>query len=190
MSYFQPYSVYATRLPILKPGHLLKIGSKFYQIKTVRHNRKKVALASAQTTYRFYTDTDASYASLHGNLSLNRVVHLQYIAIDQDVSTKFYWGTQPLQSKDVEEDIRPTWANLSAPLEIDRWSYDSAMHLYVTTGGAQNFYFEIVEYEVVEYSGTPTRPYLYIMGNGQAVFVEREETEALARMAYQAKVKA
>jgi hypothetical protein len=186
MSYFKPYDIYATRLPILKPGHLLKIGAKFYQVIAVRRNRKKVALGSSQTKYRFYTETDSSYESMHGNLNLNRVVHIQYVSIDQNVDTKFYWGTQPLQSKDVEEAIQPWGANLLAPLEVDRWSFDPSMHLYVTTGGAQNFYFEIIEYEVTEYAGTPTRPYLYVMPNGFAIFVEEEETETMARQALMA----
>jgi hypothetical protein len=150
---------------------------------TVRRNRKKVALSESKTKHRFYTETDASYASMHGNLGLNRVVHLQYVSIDKDVDTTFYWGTQPLQSKDVEEAIQVWAAGFSSPLEIDRWSFAPEMHLYVTTAGAQNFYFEIIEYEVVEYVGTPTRPYLYIMANGQAIFVESAETETLAKMA-------
>ncbi len=182
---FTPYSIYATRLPRLKPGFLMKIGDKYYMVTTVRTNRKKVALATAQTKYRFYTETNPDYASLHGNLALNRVVHIQYVSIDQNVDTIFYWGTQPLQSKDVEEKIQPWGAGLSNPLEVDRWSFDPAMHLYVTTAGAQNFYFEIIEYEIVEYTGKPTRPYLYIAPNGQAIFVETSEVETAAKMATQ-----
>jgi hypothetical protein len=183
MSHFSPYTIYATRLPVLKPGHLIKIADKYYMVTTVRRNRKKVSLIGSKDKYRFYTETDASYASMHGNLSLNRVVHLQYVSIDQSVDTILYWGTQPLLSKDVEEAIQPWAANLAAPLEIDRWSFTPEMHLYVTTAGDQNFYFEIIEYEVVEYPGTPTRPYLYIMANGQAIFVETPETETLAKLA-------
>jgi len=147
---------------------------------TVRRNRKKVALASAQTDYRFYTATSADYTPMVGNLNLNRIVHLQYVSIDQDQDTTFKWGTQPLLSKDKAEAVQTWGANLLAPLEIDRWSYDEAMHLYVTQADAQNYYFEIIEYEVTSYEGKPSQ-FIHIMANGQALFVESETTELALR---------
>lgn len=184
MSYFKPYDIYATRLPVLKPGHLLKIGAKFYQVIVVRRNRKKISVSGAQTNkYIFYTATGAEFTPMVGNLNTNRIVHLQYVSIDQDTNTVFYWGTEPLQSKDRAEPMQTWGANLLAPLEIDRWSFDEAMNLQVTQAATQNYYFEIIEYEVVEYEGTPTRPYLYIMANGQAIFVSEEEVaKSLAKL--------
>lgn len=178
---FHPYTVYATRLPVLKPGHLVKIGDKFYMVTVVRRNRKTVSLTGAKTDYRFKTETSAEYTPMVGNITMNRVVHLQYVALSTTASTKFKWLTQPLLSKEREESVNSVTAPVDAPLEIDRWSFDEAMHLYVTTDGDQTFYFEIIEYEIIEYAGKPTRPYLYITPSGQAIFVESLETEALAR---------
>jgi len=179
---FKPYSIYATRLPVLKPGHILKIGDRFYLITTVRRNRKKVSLTGAQTKYRFYTNTSAEYTPMVGNIDRNRVVHLQYVGLGQAVATKFWWLTEPLLSKEREESVDSTTAPLDAPLEIDRWSFREEMHLYVTTAGDQDFYFEIIEYEVQPYEGIPERPYLYIMANGQAIFIEAAPQEEAARL--------
>ena len=179
---FKPYSIYATRLPVLKPGHILKIGDRFYLITTVRRNRKKVSLTGAQTKYRFYTAQSAEYTPMVGNIDRNRVVHLQYVALGQAVATKFWWLTEPLLSKEREESVDSTTAPLDAPLEIDRWSFREEMHLYVTTAGDQDFYFEIIEYEVQPYEGIPERPYLYIMATGQAIFIEAAPQEEAARL--------
>lgn len=178
MSYFKPYDIYATRLPVLKPGHLMRIADKLYMVITVRRNRKKATVTGAKTTdYRFKTDVSSEFTPMVGNLALNRVVHLQYVSIDVDTDTKFFWGTQPLLSKDRVEAIQTWGANLLAPLELDRWSFDEAMHLYIQQAATQNYYFEIIEYEVVPYAGEPTRPFLHIMGNGQAIFVESQGVE-------------
>ena len=179
---FKPYSIYATRLPVLKPGHILKIGDRFYLITTVRRNRKKVSLTGAQTKYRFYTAQSAEYTPMVGNIDRNRVVHLQYVALGQAVATKFWWLTEPLLSKEREESVDSTTAPLDAPLEIDRWSFREEMHLYVTTAGDQDFYFEIIEYEVQPYEGIPERPYLYIMANGQAIFIKANPEEEAAAL--------
>lgn len=178
MSYFKPFERYATVLPVLKPGHLFRIADKMYMITTVRHNRKKVTVTGAKATaYRFKTDVSSEFTPMVGNLALNRIVHLQYVSIDVDTDTKFYWGTQPLLSKEREEAVQTWGANLLAPLDIDRWSFDEAMHLHIQQAATQHYYFEIIEYEVVPYVGEPTRPFLHIMANGQAIFVSDEGTE-------------
>lgn len=170
---FNPYSVWAPRLPQLKPGHIFKIGDKFYQIVVVRRNRQRHVIAGAQTDYRLYTETNAAFATLHGLLSLNRVVHLQYIAVETGaVTTIFYWGTPPLFAKDVALTIDTNVAPTTNPMELDRWSYDTAMHLRLTQSAGQNYIFECVEYEVSPYEGEPDK-YLHLMANGQAVFVEK-----------------
>jgi len=174
MSYFNPFTRYETRLPTLRPGHIIRIADKYYMIVTKRTNPKKVTTTGAQTDYRFKTETSSTFTDMHGKLSLNRIVHIQYVAIDVDTNTRFNWGTQPLQSKDVNNNIQTWAANLSAPMEVDRWSYEEEMHLYVTTAATQNFYFMLIEYEVVPYLGEPTTPFLHIMANGQAIFVEHE----------------
>lgn len=185
MSYFKPYEIYATRLAVLKPGHLVRVGDKLYMVVTVRRNRKKVAVTGAKTEwYKFYTAGGAEFTPMVGNLSMNRLVHLQYVSIDQDTDTKFQWGTTPLQSKEREEAIQTWGANLLAPLEVDRWSYDEAMHLAIKEAASQNYYFEIIEYEIAAYEGQPTMPFLHIMANGQAIIVSQEGTEqTLQRLA-------
>ena len=181
---FTPYTNYATVLPILKPGHIIRIADKFYMVVTVRRNRKYIgSLAAQSTSYRFNSATNTAYVDMVGNLSLNRIVHLQYVAIDQVQSTTFYWGTQPLLSKDLAEPVLPNVAGISQPMEIDRWSYDETMNLYITTAGTQDFFFQIIEYEVVPYPGTPTANYLHIMANGQAIFVATQDVvAAIAQM--------
>lgn len=188
MADFTPTTIYETRLPELKPGHILHIGPDFskgfYQVTTVRHNPKDVALTGAKTDYRLYITTDASYESLHGSLERNRIVHIQYVsAANSAPKTKWYWGTQPLLSKDVDEEITGVQMAMNRPLKVDRWSYDSAMHLYLTQDTDQTYYFEVVEYTIVGYPGKPKTPYLHIMANGQAVFVEAEATELGLRRA-------
>lgn len=139
---------------------------------TVRNNRKKVAITGAKTTlYDLVIGTVTSYESLHGNLKKNRIVHLQYLGIDQTQNTYLWWLTQPLLSKDVDEAILPTTAPIDQPLEIDRWSYDDSQYLRIKQDGTQNYYFVIVEYEVVGYPGKPEGDFLHVFANGQAQFV-------------------
>lgn len=175
MSAFTPYTNYRVSMPWLQPGNIIKIQDKFYMVVTTRHNRKTVALSGATTKTALSVDTLAAYESLTGNLNKNRIVHLQYVAIDTGNTPEFFWGTQPLQSKDVDDTISTTTAGLTNPLPVDRWSYDNSMRLLVTQSATQNYYFEIVEYEIVSYAGTPPRPYTQIMANGQAIVVETEE---------------
>jgi len=140
---------------------------------TVRNNRKKVAISGAKTDlYDLVISTDSSYESLHGNLKKNRIVHLQYLGIDQTQNTYLWWLTQPLLSKDVDEIILPTTAPVDQPLEIDRWSYDDSQYLRIKQAGTQNYYLVIAEYEVIGYPGKPDGDFLHIFANGQAQFVK------------------
>jgi len=181
---FTPYTTYRVHYPSLKPGYLMKIGDKFYMVITVRENRKTFQFTTAQTKtpLAIETATPAGLESMTGKLTKNRVVHLQYVGIDAGTPT-LYWGTEPLLSKDVEETIDATRAGISNPIAIDRWSYDDAMRLLLTQAAVTiNYYFQIMEYEVVPYEGTPTRPYLHLMSNGQAMLVESEETAKTVSM--------
>jgi hypothetical protein len=183
MSAFTPYTNYRTAMPWLEPGNIIKIQQSLYMVVTVRHNRKTVALSGAQTKLALAVDSGTTYESLTGNLQKNRIVHLQYVAIDQENTPEFFWGTQPLQSKDVDDTMSTTTASLSNPLPVNRWSYDSSMRLLVTQSATQNYYFEIVEYEIVAYAGSPPRPYYQIMANGQAILVQtQEQSDAMAAL--------
>jgi len=174
---FQPYDVYDARLPKLKPGFFIEIGGKFYQIMVVRNNRQDVddiAAAYADPGRVLNVGTAAAYEALHGNLDVGRIVQIQYVSVANDTpEVLLKWGTEPLFSKWVNLYIGNNHADLSHPIQVDRWSYDAEMRLSVIKAiGAQTLWFEIVEYEVVPWEKTPPKKYLKILANGQAVFVE------------------
>jgi len=184
MSVFSPYTVYKVAFPFLRPGYLIKVGDKYYMVITARNNRPIVTLTGAQTKF----DLDIGQSSpaglecMAGELKKNRIVHIQYVAIDTANTPTLYWGTEPLLSKDVEVTLSTTMAGLTNPIAVDRWSYDPSMRLLVTQSATQNYYFEIMEYEVTPYEGVPDRPYLQIMANGQAILVESPGTEKTLRL--------
>jgi hypothetical protein len=179
MSVFSPYTVYKVAFPFLRPGYLIKVGDKYYMVITARNNRPIVTLTGAQTKF----DLDVGQSSpaglecMAGELKKNRIVHIQYVAIDTANTPTLYWGVEPLLSKDVEVTLSTTMAGLTNPIAVDRWSYDPSMRLLITQTATQNYYFEIMEYEVTPYEGVPDRPYLQIMANGQAILVESPGTE-------------
>jgi len=174
---FQPYDIYSPRLPKLKPGFFFEIAGKFHQIMVVRNARQDVSDIAAA-----YTDPgrilnvaiSAAYETLHGNIEVSRVVHIQYISVANAApEVLLKWGTEPLFSKWVNLYIGNSHADLSHPLEVDRWSYDEEMRMSVIKdAGAQTLWFETVEYEVILWEKTPPKKYLKILANGQAVFVE------------------
>jgi hypothetical protein len=188
MSVFTPYQIWKSAYPELKAGELFKIQKDYYMVIQVRHNRKQVSVTGAQTNYILALDnsttsgTSSTYLeSMTGNLNKNRIVHIEYVAIsasDPGAPTLpyFTWGTQPLSSKDVQDVINTTVAGLGNPVEVDRWSYDQSMRLLVTQGNvSQTYTFDIVEYEIVAYAGTPQRPYWQLLSNGAGVFVATDE---------------
>jgi len=171
---FQPYDIYAQRLPVLKPGHFIKAAEKMQQIYVVRHNRQPIALdAGAITTaIALNIDTNEAYQALHGNLDVGRITQMQYLGMSADVDTVFRWMTEPLGSKWVEINYDSLVAALDHPVEVDRWSYNKEQRLaYTKAAGAVNAFFEMVEYEVKATALKPTR-YLKILPNGQAAFIE------------------
>jgi len=173
MSVFSPYQVYAPRLPQLKPGHFFKVGSKYYQVVAVRRNRQRISISGSQTNYGLTSSTDPSYEALHGKLEKNRIVHIQYLAVENDtVESILHWGTPPLFSKDVKIAITNKTAGPSNPIEIDRWSYDETMFIRLDQDGTQVYIFECVEYEIKPYPAEP-RMYLHLMANGHGIFVEK-----------------
>lgn len=207
MSTFKPWQIYKTALPVLKAGHIIHtgpdFGSGYLQVVTVRNNRKLVTVSGAKTSlYDLVIGTDASYESLHGNLKKNRIVHLQYLGLGQAQSTYLWWLTTPLLSRDVDEAITSTTAPIDQPIEIDRLSYDDSQYLRIKQAGTQDYYFSIVEYEVVGYPGKPDSDFLHIFANGQAQFVkagssiaglgayEQKVMQELAKLREQARARA
>jgi hypothetical protein len=184
MSTFSPYSVYRVAFPLLKPGYLIKVADKYYMVITARNNRPIVTLTGVQTKF----DLDVGQSSpaglecMAGELKKNRIVHIQYVSIDTGNTPTLYWGVEPLLSKDVEVTLSTVRAGLTNPIAVDRWSYDPSMRLLVTQTATQNYYFEMMEYEVTPYEGVPDRPYLQILANGQAILVDSEATRKTLSM--------
>jgi hypothetical protein len=183
---FTPYQIWKAAYPELKAGELFKIQNQYYMIIQVRHNRKAVAVTGAQTNYILALDnantagtTSTFLESMTGNLNKNRIVHIEYVGLTVADTPEFIWGTQPLQSKDVADTLNANLAGSTNPIEVDRWSYDQSMRLLVTQGNvSQVYYFNIVEYEIVAYAGTPTQPYWQLLSNGAGIFVA---TDAIAK---------
>jgi hypothetical protein len=183
---FTPYQIWKAAYPELKAGELFKIQNIYYMIIQVRHNRKAVAVTGTQTNYILALDNAATAGttstlleSMTGNLNKNRIVHIEYVALTVADTPEFIWGTQPLQSKDVADTIDTNLAGASNPIEVDRWSYDQSMRLLVTQGNVtQVYYFDIVEYEIVAYSGQPTQPYWQLLSNGAGIYVANEAIAA------------
>ena len=49
------------------------------------------------------------------------------------------------------------------------------MRLLVTQGAvSQVYYFDIVEYEIVAYAGTPQQPYWQLLSNGAGIYVAND----------------
>lgn len=189
---FKPFIHYKVALPVLKAGYVIHIGPEFdkgyLQVLTVRNNRKKVAISGAKADlYDLVLSTAPAFESLHGKLQKNRIVHIQYLGIDQAQNTYLWWLTQPLLSKDVDEAITSTEAPVDQPLEIDRWSYDDSQYLRIKQAGTQNYYFVLAEYEVTGYPGKPETDFLHIFANGQAQFV-KAGTSLTGLGAYEQKV--
>ena len=90
----------------------------------------------------------------------------------QAQDTYLWWLTQPLLSKDVDEAITSAIAPIDNPMEIDRWSFDDSQYLRVKQADTQDYYFSIIEYEVVSYPAKPDGDFLHIFANGQAQFVK------------------
>jgi len=204
MSAFTPYQIWKAAYPELKAGEVIRIQSTYYMVIQVRHNRKAVAVTGTQTNYILALDnnntagTSSTFLeSMTGNLSKNRIVHIEYVALtvadtpefiwgtqplqSKDVADTplFIWGTQPLSSKDVQDTISATSAGIGNPIDVNRWSYDQSMRLLVTQGNvSQVYYFEIVEYEIVAYEGKPLRPYMQLLSNGAGILVESNEEAA------------
>lgn len=176
---FAPFVIYASRLPVLKPGHFIKAAEKMYQITTVRHNRQHITLSAVAVTEAIPLNEDTTpvvatedYKALHGNLDVGRIVQLQYLALTTDVDVVFRWMVEPLGSKWVNIAYNNTIAQVAAPVEVDRWSHDKEQRLaYTKAVNAQTMYVEIVEYEVKATTLKPKK-YLKILPNGQATFIE------------------
>ena len=183
---FTSYQIWKAAYPELKAGELLKIQNLYYMIIQVRHNRKAVAVTGIQTNYILALDnnntagtTSTFLESMTGNLNKNRIVHIEYVGITVADTPEFIWGTQPLQSKDVADTLNANLAGATNPIEVDRWSYDQSMRLLVTQGAvSQVYYFDIVEYEIVAYAGTPQQPYWQLLSNGAGIYVANDAIAA------------
>ncbi len=166
---FVPYQIQADRLPKLKSGHIFKIGAKFFRIKEVRRNRKSFTENAVRDKVPWNTSTGVIYTNLVGDLKNKRVVHLHYLSLTTAIACIFRWLTEPLLSRVTEETLDNTLANVTAPYEIDKWTYDESMHIKITKiVGAQVCIVELIEYTVESCAKSPV--YLELMPSGEGVF--------------------
>jgi hypothetical protein len=175
MSTYKPYTTFGKRLPILKVGHLVKVGAKMYQVVAVRPNRQTFTETGPISERALNVTTDEKYTALHGKIDVGRLVHIHTLAFSDTTDTKLYWQKDPLGSKWLVIAFNSNVAPLDAPLPVDKWSYDTEMRIAVTiTSGSQTLYFETVEYEVEEYKNALSRGqiYLEITPKGEARITE------------------
>ena len=181
---FQPTQVFEEALPILKVGHVVRAGAGkkggtgFWVIKRVMIGRKRIIDTSVRSRYKWNQASDTSYNDIVGDVDLNRIVHLRYIACEQTVDTIMYWGKDPLMSKDVEDVINSYVAPEGSPLKLDKWSYDQSQFLAITKViTEQDFVIEFINYELVpspEYTDLkPPKRYLSVTAEGNATYIER-----------------
>lgn len=151
---FEPYSIFASRLQALEVGYLIKAGAKVLQVSEVRRLRIPIPLTAGETDHPLIVATaNPEYAVLHGNLEVNRIIHIQYIACVEadDVLLKF--GLEPVLSRHANITMDNVTFPRTHPLEVNRWSYDEEQHIKYTLAAAltQTLYFENMEYRVIPY---------------------------------------
>lgn len=176
---FTPYSIYTTRLPTLKVGHFVEAAGKMYQVAWVRRLRILIPLTAATDEEALNeSTTNPEYVTLHGNLEVKRITHLQYIACTgaSPNDVELYWMKEPLGSRWHKVVANSALFPVNAPWEVDRWSHNREQRIAYTLAAAltQSLYFENIEYEVIEYKKALTKGqmYLKIFANGQARMVE------------------
>lgn len=166
---FIPYNIQADRLPKLKAGHIFKIGAKFFRIKEVRRNRKSFTENAVEDKKPWNTSSGVAYTNLVGDLKNKRVVHLHYLSLTTAIACGLRWGTEPLLSRVTEETLDSTLSGLTAPYEIDKWTYDESMHIKLTKiVGAQTCIVELIEYTVETCPESPV--YLELTPQGEGIF--------------------
>ncbi len=179
---FQPYSIYSPQLPILKPGHYINIGTKFFLIVVARRARVvKDLLASQSTKKSLNVEGGSGNENVSGNLTVGRVINLQYASLNGAGDIHLFWLEDPLMSKWVDDVLNTTLGPMTNPLIIDRYTYAQEMHLKYTSGvTVPDLYIDLVEYQVAEVEEEPTM-YLQILPTGQATFIESEATAEAMR---------
>ncbi len=175
---FIPYQIVADRLPKLKAGHIFKIGEIFYEIAEVRRDRVQFVEAvviPVSPPKRLNTTqalpAPATYTPIVGDLDNARIVHLQYVSFSTVNPVTLYWGVEPMLSKAAALPLQSILAGLTAPFEIDKWTYNEAMNIGLSglLVAPQTLTFEVIEYAVKKFVGTPPR-YLELLPNGEGVF--------------------
>jgi len=175
---FQPYSIYATRLPTLEVGYLVEAAAKMWQVSVTRLLRIRIPLVPGSTDVALQEDTaHPEYAVLHGNLEVARIMSLRYIAFETANDVLLKWGLDPLGSKFHNVVANNVLFPLTHPWEVKRWSYTKEQHLKYTLGAglAQALYFENMEYLMAEYKKALTagQEYLKLLADGQARMVRK-----------------
>jgi len=175
---FQPYSIYATRLPVLEVGYLVEAAAKMWQVSVARRLRISIPLVPGSADVALQESTaHPEYATLTGNLEVARITNLQYIAFGTANDVLLKWMMEPLGSKFHNVLANNVLFPLTNPWEVKRWSYNKEQHLKYTLGAglAQTLYFENMEYLMDEYKKALTagQEYLKLLADGQARMVRK-----------------
>lgn len=180
MMSFIPFIVYAPQLPYLKIGHYVKIGETFYIVKEVRYGRPAYTETGPITKKALNVSTNDIYKSIAGSIKENRLIHLRYLGLVNNVETYLYWGEAPLMSWWRDYPVTSREMPISNPYPIDRWTYEDAMRLAISVGSGvtQTLIFDVAEYFLEGTTTTPSK-YLRIFSNGQASFVETASSSSL-----------
>lgn len=173
----QSTTVYEEPLPILKVGHIIKVGAGYHIVREVLLGRFPVTNAAIKATvYALNAANNTVFNALSGNLDTKRIVHLQYIAVMTPTSIDVtpYWKQDPLMAKDVEAVINDVIAPQTCPLKLDKWSFDQSMFFGFKTASATSvvLMFIMVNYATAPFpAATPPSKYLEITAEGNARFV-------------------
>lgn len=174
---FEPYSLFAARLQALEVGYLIKAAAKVWTVSEVRRLRIPIPLTAGEEDHALTTSTDnPEYAVLHGNLKVNRIIHLQYISCTSEDDVLLKWQLEPLLSRFANITMDSVMFPRTHPLEVNRWSYDEELHIKYTLEAAltQTLYFENMEYRVIEYKAALPKGQLMlkILPDGHARMVK------------------
>jgi len=191
---FTPYNYFAEAWSVLRPGHYIKVGGRFYVVAYPRGPFRKsfVVQANAGIAQKAVLGLTASgsvnssgtqytLAGFAGDITSRQVVlHLRYFALsNQTPIVRLTWmDLTSLLSEIVDEPLDSIKASPSAPFPINLWSFDQSQTLIVTLDnsvsgsnlgilGSQNVYLDVVEYKLSPTKRTP-RQYILLTERGFA----------------------
>jgi len=170
---FKPYTYYASKLPVLKPGHFLKIGEEYFVVKAKKRARVIIDLGTSTYDKKGLHEISENN-DLLGNKDLGKIVHIQYLACDTDVDVYLELAGKSLFGEEYRVPVNSNVAPTDCPIEIDKWFYDKSRYIKLTKSStsSQKLYIEYILY-LVEKAPTVPSKYLKLTTEGEAIFIER-----------------